>query len=96
MPHKMCNDIFLHPEKKGISYHLFYNIIIVQVRYITIETKETSCIGYYEFLFPPSYSEEDFGAKIILLIWTVLNHAFNGSCSRLGSFGFIYINGSYI
>ena len=29
-----------------------YNIIIVQVRYITIETKEVVHIGYNGFLFP--------------------------------------------
>jgi hypothetical protein len=44
IPHKICNSIFLNPTKKGISYHLFYNIIIVQVGCITIETKEVSCI----------------------------------------------------
>jgi hypothetical protein len=31
-----------------------YNIIIVQVRYITIETKEVASFGYNRFLFPHS------------------------------------------
>ena len=48
--HKICNDIFLHRAKKGISYHLFCSIIIVQVRYSTIETKEVARIGYNGFL----------------------------------------------
>jgi hypothetical protein len=55
IPHKICNSIFLNPTKKGISYHLFYNIIIPQVWYITIETKEVACIGFNWFLFPHSY-----------------------------------------
>ena len=41
-----------------MSYHLvfFNNTIIVQVRYIIIETKEVARIGYNGFLFPHSYS----------------------------------------
>jgi len=35
-----------------------YNIIIVQVRYITFETKEVARIEYNGFLFPHSYSCE--------------------------------------
>jgi hypothetical protein len=63
MPHNICNNIFLHPPKKGISYHLFNRIIIVQVKYITIETKEVARIGYNGFVFPHEYSCEDRGAK---------------------------------
>ena len=41
-----CFNILLvclvYHAKKGILYHLFYNIIIVQVRYITIETREVT------------------------------------------------------
>ena len=37
-------------------YLINYNIIIVQVRYITIEIKEVSRIGYNGFLFPHDYS----------------------------------------
>ena len=33
-----------------------YNIIVVQVRYIIIETKEVARIGHIGFLFPPEYS----------------------------------------
>ena len=39
-------------------------IIIVQVRYITIEIKEVSRIGYNAFLFPQSYSGEGLGATL--------------------------------
>ena len=41
-----CFNILLvclvYHAKKGILYYLFYNIIIVQVRYITIETREVT------------------------------------------------------
>ena len=76
MPHKFCNNILLHPTKKGISYHLFYhiiigwfflNIIIVQVRYITIVTKEAVSIGYNRFLFLHSYSGEGLGTMYLCL-----------------------------
>jgi hypothetical protein len=55
LPHKICYNIFLHPGRR--EYHIIYvyNMIIVQVRYITIETKEVARIGYYRFLFPHSY-----------------------------------------
>ena len=40
-----------------MPYHKFFNnTIIVQVRYIIIETKEFARIGYNGFLFPHSYS----------------------------------------
>ena len=40
-----------------MPYHFFFNkTIIVQVRYIIIETKEFGRIGYNGFLFPHSYS----------------------------------------
>jgi hypothetical protein len=46
-----------------MPYHLFFkNTIIVQVRYIIIETKEVVRIGYNGFLFPHSYSGDGFGA----------------------------------
>jgi len=41
-----------------------YNIIIVQVGYITIETKEVARIGYKGFLFPHSYSGDGLGALV--------------------------------
>jgi hypothetical protein len=46
-----------------MSYHLvfFNNTIIVQVRYIIIETKEVARIGYNGFLFPHSYSGNGLG-----------------------------------
>ena len=37
-------------------YFINYNIIIIQVRYITIETKEATRIVYNEFLLPHSSS----------------------------------------
>jgi hypothetical protein len=37
-------------------------IIIVQVRYIIIETKEVAGIGYNGFLFPHEYSGDILGA----------------------------------
>ena len=67
MPHKFCNNIFLHPAKKEISYHLFYNIIIVQVQYITIVTKDVVSIGYNRFLFLHSYSGEGLGTTHLCL-----------------------------
>jgi hypothetical protein len=47
-----------------MSYHLFFsnNTIIVQVRYIIIETKEVARIGYNGFLFPHEYSGNGIGA----------------------------------
>jgi hypothetical protein len=38
------------------------NTIIVQVRYIIIETKEFARIGYNGFLFPHLYSGDGLGA----------------------------------
>ena len=52
LPHKTCNNIFLHPAKKAISYHMFYTIIIVLVKYITFETKEVARIEYNGLLIP--------------------------------------------
>ena len=37
------------------SFYINYKIIIVQVRYITIETKEVVRIGYNGFLYPQEY-----------------------------------------
>ena len=53
-------------HKQSCSRYLYfvfidYNIVIVQVRYITFETKEVSRIGYNMLLFPHSYSGEDHG-----------------------------------
>jgi hypothetical protein len=39
-----------------LFHFINYNIIIVQVRYITVETKEVTRIGYNGFLFPHEYS----------------------------------------
>jgi hypothetical protein len=41
------------------------NTLIVQVRYITIETKEVTRIGYNGLPFPHEYSDEGRGAYII-------------------------------
>jgi hypothetical protein len=43
-------------------YHFFNNTIIVQVRYIIIETKEVARLGYNGFLFLHSYSDDGLGA----------------------------------
>ena len=43
----------------------FKNTLIVQVRYITIETKEVTRIGHNGFPFPHEYSDEGRGAYII-------------------------------
>ena len=51
--------ISLDRRKKWIKCHtifVFNNTIIVQVRYIIIETKEVARNGYSGFLFPHSYS----------------------------------------
>ena len=40
----------------------FFNTIIVQVRYIIIETKEVARNGYNGYLFPHSYSGDGLGA----------------------------------
>ena len=40
------------------TIYFFNNTIIVQVRYIIIETKEFARIGYNGFLFPHEYSGE--------------------------------------
>jgi hypothetical protein len=44
------------------TIYFFNNTIIVQVRYIIIETKEFARIGYNGFLFPHSYSGDGLGA----------------------------------
>ena len=46
----------------AIPYMFFNNTIIVQVRYIIIETKELARIGYNGLLFPHSYSGDGLGA----------------------------------
>jgi hypothetical protein len=47
-----------------MPYHIYFcnNTIIVQVRYIIIETKEFARIGYNGFLFPHSYSGDGISA----------------------------------
>ena len=46
-----------------MPYHIFFNnTIIVQDRYIIIETKAFARIGYNRFLFPHSYSGDGLGA----------------------------------
>ena len=49
---------------KNICHTIYFcnNTIIVQVRYIIIETKEFVRIGYNGFLFPHSYSDDGLGA----------------------------------
>jgi hypothetical protein len=44
-----------------------HNTIIVQVRYIIIETKECARIGYYGILFPHSYSGDGLGTTHLSL-----------------------------
>jgi hypothetical protein len=46
------------------TIYFFNNTIIVQVRYIIIETKEFARIGYNRFLFPHSYSGDGRGAML--------------------------------
>jgi hypothetical protein len=46
----------------------FNNNIIVQVRYIIIETKEVARIGYNGFLFPHSYSGDGLGNNVITIL----------------------------
>jgi hypothetical protein len=51
-----------------LFYSINYSIIIVQVRYITIETKEVAHIGYNGFPFP-QYSNslgEGIGARHLI------------------------------
>ena len=48
-----------------------YNIIIVQVKFITIETKEVVRVGYNGFLFLHSYSDEGFDAAHLSLPLTI-------------------------
>lgn len=45
------------------GYFINYKIIIVQVRYITIETKEATRIEYNRLLFPHQYYGEGLGVK---------------------------------
>ena len=48
----------VHKQNCFSRFFIFmnYNIIVVQVRYISIETKEVARIGHIGFLFPPEYS----------------------------------------
>ena len=49
-----------------MPYHIFFNnTIIVQIRYIIIETNEFSHIGYNGILFPHSYSGDGLGATLL-------------------------------
>ena len=50
-----------------LFYFINNNIIIVHVRYITIETKEVVHIGYNRFLFPYSYLGEGLSAMHLSL-----------------------------
>ena len=47
--------------------YIFATTLIVQVRYIIIETKEFARIGYNGFLFPHSYSGDGLGATHLCL-----------------------------
>jgi hypothetical protein len=51
---------FLNNNK--VCFPVINNTIMVQVRYIIIETKEYACIGYNGFLLPYSYSGNCLGA----------------------------------
>ena len=57
-------DKLVHKQSRSHDF-LFYlinnSIIIVQVRYFTIETKEVARIGYNGFLLPHSYSGDGRG-----------------------------------
>ena len=58
-------DKLVHKQNCSHDFFLYfinYNIIIVQVIYINIETKEVVRIGYNGFLFPHSYSGEGIGS----------------------------------
>ena len=61
-PIKICRFIFVTDNCCLIwlskAIYFFNNTIIVQVRYIIIETKEFVRIGYNGFLFPHEYSGE--------------------------------------
>jgi hypothetical protein len=63
----------VHKQSCSYAFFLFYELhfmmyymIIVQVRYITIETKEVVRIGYKVLLFQDSYSGE--GLTFVLLL----------------------------
>ena len=49
----------------AIPYIFATTLLIVQVRYIIIETKEFARIGYNGFLFPHSYSGDRFTKVIV-------------------------------
>ena len=55
-------------HKQNCSHDFFlnsiYNIIIIKVRYITIETKEVTRIAYKGFLYPLSYSGDHEGIGV--------------------------------
>ena len=57
-----------------ISYHLLKSIIIVQVWYITIEANAVFCNGYYEFLFPNSYSGEGLVLRLFYCLDSHVKH----------------------
>jgi hypothetical protein len=58
----------LHKENcsHDFVYFLNYNIIIIQVAYINIETKEVARIGYNMFPFLHSYSDEGLISVVIV------------------------------
>ena len=61
-------DKLVHKQNCSHDFFLYfinYNIIIVQVIYINIETKEVVRIGYNGFLFPHSYSGDRFTKVIV-------------------------------
>ena len=58
-------DKLVHKQNCSHDFFLYfinYNIIIVQVIYINIETKEVVRIGYNGFLFRHEYSGDGLGA----------------------------------
>ena len=60
-----CSYIFLF-------YFINFNIIIVQVRYITIETKEVAHIGYNGFLYFFRMSTNAEKETCYIQYWTLL------------------------
>ena len=78
-PIKICRFIFANclfgflyiksVKIYAIPYIFFNNTIIVQIRYIIIETKEFACIEYNGFVFPHEYSGEGRGASFSAFVF---------------------------
>ena len=74
---RICNVVIgklgklVHKQKCShdfLFYFINYSIIIVQVRYIIIETKKLSSIGYNWFLSLHEYSGEGRGTHLLVII----------------------------